>query len=201
LKTNQDIYDRACSLIHEGHNEEACRLVFGSLGDDIVNQLTYLYRWGRDEATSIFHDAYLLIEGKIADNEIKTFNKTYFLSTCKFIGANQYRKCIRHKERMNGFVKEEMKQFNESVNGYCDIQIFNDEEELPVDWQKALRSFSLLNKNCQKYIRLKFVEQKSHVDIIKIVTNISTIRASITTLNRCIKRWKELLEKRMNIEE
>jgi hypothetical protein len=102
---------------------------------------------------------------------------------------------------MNGFVKEEMKQFNESVNGYCDIQIFNDEEELPVDWQKALRSFSLLNKNCQKYIRLKFVEQKSHEDIIKKVTNISTIRASITTLNRCIKRWKELLEKRMNIEE
>jgi len=195
LKKEIDIYKRAIELIRLGKNDEACRLVYNSIGDNIIRFLEYKYRWNKDEAFTIFHDAYLLIESKILNNEVDSFNKTYFLSTCKFLGANKYRKSIRQNLSLTGFIKEEMKNFNVNVQNYCDLQVFSEEEELPVDWQKALRSFSMLNKKCQDYIHLKYVESLTHEQILKKNFNISTVRASITTLNRCLNRWKELLEK------
>jgi DNA-directed RNA polymerase specialized sigma24 family protein len=195
LKESLSIFEKAIMLIRQGRSNDACGAIVNGHGNEIAGYLVRHYGWNREEALSIVHDAFLLVEEKTLQGELETLNKTYFVSTCKFIGSNQYRKNCRRKDKMNEFVKEEMKQFNDQVLNYCDVQIFPDDNDFPVNWQVALRAFSLLTENCQEYIKLKYVEGFSHDEILKKSSTISTLRASITTLNRCIKRWKELFGK------
>jgi DNA-directed RNA polymerase specialized sigma24 family protein len=195
LKESSSIFEKAITLIKLGRSNEACQAIVGGYGNEISRYLVKQYGWNREEALSIVHDAFLLVEEKTLQGEIETLNKTYFVSTCKYIGSNQYRKNTRRKDKMNEFIKEEMRQFNEQIFNYCDVQVFPDDNEFPINWQAALRAFSLLTNNCQEYIKLKYVEGCSHEEILTKSSAISTIRTSITTLNRCVKRWKELFGK------
>jgi hypothetical protein len=195
MESDNNVFIKAVELIKAGKNNEASEIVIKNIRNEIVNFLTYKYRWQKDEALSIFHDAWLLISDKIANNEINEFNKAYIYKTSTFIGANQYRRHINQKLKVENYLKEEHKKYNESMNDYCGVVVFDDEEEMTGSWEKAIRSFSILDKNCQNYINLKYVDDLSHQEIVRNLKNINTIRASITTLNRCIKKWRELMQK------
>lgn len=196
MKVNEEIYKKVTDLILQGCIEDASKEFFNSFENEIIAYIKNKLRWNHEEAYSIFHDAYLLVQEKILEGEIKQLNKLTVLQTCKYIGANKYRKAIKEKEKLDKYYEEERMNFYSEYNNYLGIKI--DEEEEGTDNNiviKALRAFSLLKEQCQKLLVMKYLDGHSHQLIVQSVPGITNERSSITILSRCVKKWKEFFNK------
>lgn len=194
-ETDKTIFD-AVKLLREGKKNEACGIVFEKFENDIIRYLIRTYGWDEEEAKSIFYDAYLLLQDKLINNEIDTFNKTYLVKICKNIGANEYRKVRTQKTKFNQFIIEAKCRFDEEIRDYAGITIWDNQEEIDCEntnYNKALRAFTMLGEKCRKILELKFIDNQSHKDIASKIEGINTERSSITTMKRCLQKWKAFI--------
>ena len=133
---------------------------------------------------------------KIENNEIEYLSLKWILEYCKNAGSNKYRKIMREKKKLETYIKTTQQEFYDDIKNYIGINDDNEfEPEEKSRYQKALRAFSLLDGKCQEIIKLKFVENLNHKEILVKIKSINTERSSIATLNRCINRWKKLIDK------
>lgn len=162
-------------------------------------ELTYFlrkhYHWDKHEAQTIYHDACLLVLQQLKKGSIKEINKPYLLKICKNLGANEYRKNLKQKKRFLLYWTETSKTYLDSIYTNYGINVFEPEEYLEIHAIKALRAFSMLNEKCQQIIHLKYVNNQSHEAIAKESSHVNTVNSSKTTLNRCLKYWRNLNKK------
>lgn len=185
-------------LIQEGKKEEACTLLLDKTEQKAMYMLVNELGWEQQAAQSILHDAYLLIENKIESGQLKEINQTYFLTVCKNLGANQYRKALRNSEKFNQYRKEIIANELESYAQYLNIAMTTFHLNTGTDENNksaiSLRAFSLLGEECQKNIYLKYVSNLSHKAIAKML-QLKNETISRIYLNRCLNKWKKLIKK------
>ncbi len=163
-----------------------------SFKSEIVKTIQKHYSWDRHEAQTIYHDACLLVLQQIKDGTVEEINKAYLIKVCKNLGANQYRKSLKEKKRFSRYWVETSKTYQETIHKNYGITLFEPEEYLEIYALKALRAFSLLDKKCQQIIQLKYVSGHSHKTIADHSLHINTADSAKTTLNRCLKYWRNL---------
>lgn len=185
------VFKKAVLLIREGKSDEACRLVFDIVEKSMIEYLKF-YNWTIEEARQIFHDAYLLIELKIKNGEIDSFNKTYIKKICKNIGANSFRKCIVRKREFEKYLSKVREDFNQEMIECYGVNLYS-EEDCSIDYQRALRAFDLLGDKCKQIIKMKHVDGISHTEIAKSIDEINSEYSSKTILSRCLKKWRHIL--------
>ncbi len=162
---------------------------------ELVRFLQKHYYWDKHEAQTIYHDACLLVLQQLKKGSLQEINKAYLLKTCKNIGANAYRKGLREKKQFLAYWIETSKAYLDTLYKNYGVSVFEPEEHLEVHARKALRAFSMLDEKCQQIIQLKYVNGHSHKAIANQSVHINTADSAKTTLNRCLKYWRNLNNK------
>lgn len=198
MTNGEDILTKITALIKQERFEDASKEFFKNFEKEVVAYIKNRLGWDEDEAYSIFHDAYLLLQDKIIEAECNSITKLTVYQTCKYIGANKYRKALREKEKFNYYCEEERTQIFNELNAAYGLKLGIDDENFIGKQKKALMAFSLLKEQCQKILVMKYVDGLNHEEIIEKMPGLSNARVSITTLSRCIKKWKEYLMRLKN---
>ena len=189
------ILSEVYELIAGNNSNEAFRIYENAFGDMLQYYLSTLH-WQKDEATEIVHDAFLLIEKKVHQGKTTKLTVSYLKKTCKLIGANKWRKKARDQKAFQNYFEETKRKVKQDYLDTYQIDIYENEEN--GDYRLALRAFDLLNDKCKKLVRLKFVDQMNHKDIISKMNGISNINSSKTILNRCMNAWRNFMDKIKN---
>lgn len=173
--------------------DDACRLYFNLLEKKLVAYLTNWLKWDKEEALAIFADSFLVIYQKVVEGQLNDMNQSYAKEICKRLGANNYRKAIKEKERFSEYLHHTQTSYVNDLKSLYGIEI-----NLTTDESRsanALKAFSVLDEKCQELIKLRYIEDFSHQEIAGKLKNISGADSSKTLLNRCINKWKELMKK------
>lgn len=189
-----EIYNQVYELIAEGQSEKACAAFMQAWQRRLVSYLRR-YRWTSEEAIELIHDAYLMIEKKISNGELESFNITYIKRCCKNLGANRWRKEVRKKIEFLAYANNYRKEINDEFRNEFKLNLFEEEEEFSNEYRIALRAFDLMNERCREIIRLKHVDNLNHNDIVDKIASLSNMNSSKTILNRCMNTWKTLIQK------
>ena len=191
MKSADDILKKITKLIVEKRLEGASKEFFAHFEKDLIGYITKKLGWDKDEAYNILHDAYILIQEKVLNNELALITGLTVFQTCKYIGANKFRKTLTERGKLNKYMQEEKLNFISDFKEQTGFGFEPDESIIGSRKEKALRAFSLLKDQCQKMLIMKFVEGYNHQLIAHTIPGISGERSSITILSRCVKKWRE----------
>jgi hypothetical protein len=179
------------SLIKSGESNEACKIFYINFKKDLSAYLIYRLKWSVEEADIILNDAYILLSNKISEGSVERINLSYIKELCKYIGANQYRKNLREEKKLKGYFEESKRELETDFYNTYNIEIdLNDDN---FHYKEAIRTFSILDEKCQKLIKMKHVEDLRHEEIIKKIREIGNIDSSKSLLNRCMNKWRKLI--------
>ena len=165
-------------------------------GQKVVRHLMIRFQWSEEEATSILHDAFLLIEPQIVSGEVSYLTLAFIKRVCENLGANEYRKLMVQQNRFESFAAEEKEKLQDEYLSEFGIDIYagEDPDDSPNRYQKALLAFGQLQENCRKLIRARFVDGMSHAEIAETFPNIRSADTSKTQLSRCLRYWRKSID-------
>ena len=164
--------------------------------NEAINYIQKFMYWDKEEAQTLYHDACILVLDQLKKGQIKSVPKGYLFRTCKNLGANTWRHAQRQKLKYERYCLEEKLSYEQTINSKYGITLFDESsEDFIIDSKKALRAFDLLKDKCQKIISLKYIEDKSHLEITKNLEHINSENSAKTTLSRCIQYWKKIFKK------
>ncbi|TRX47247.1 sigma-70 family RNA polymerase sigma factor [Fulvivirga sp. M361] len=159
---------------------------FGKYSKEVIRFLQSRYHWSKEDAQTIFNDAYLLSLEHLSQKRIKEITKYYLKSVAQKIGANLSRHHAR-KPRFVSLVNETIAILDHQLYLEYHIRAFEYDETTQVS--QARRAFCLLEDNCQQLINLKYVMEFSHKEIAQKLQ--ITPDSCKTQLSRCLKYWKK----------
>ena len=194
MNESKILFSQIYRLVKEEQNNEAASVLITKFGNAICSFLQHKLGWNEEEATEIFHDSVIAIFYKIKNDEIEFLSLKWIKEYCRNVGSNRFRKTIREKQKFDFYVNEMKNELRNEMQEYLGFDI-NDlaERDDNKNHKNAIRAFSLLGGKCQEHIKMKFVENMSHAEIVKNNRRLNSERSSITILNRCLKRWKEYI--------
>jgi hypothetical protein len=188
----EDYFEEIVKLIKSGNINEACKIFYTQFKKSLSDFLIINHRWSKAEAEIIINDSFILITNKIIDKQIEKINITYIKEICKNIGANKYRKALREEKKLKDYFEESKREletdFYKTYNIELNLDSFNFKHK------EAIRAFGILDEKCQNLIKMKHVDGLRHEEIIKQIFEIGNIDSSKSLLNRCMRKWKKLLE-------
>lgn len=162
---------------------------------EMVRFLQRHYYWDKHDAQTIYHDACLIVLQQLKRGTLQEVNKSYLRKVCKNLGANEYRKGLKEKKLFSAYWTETSRAYLDTIQKSYGMAVFESDECLEIHAKKALRAFSMLDDKCQQIIQLKYVKGHSHKIIADLSEYISTADSAKTTLNRCLKYWRNLNDK------
>ncbi|MEO0470177.1 MAG: hypothetical protein AAF206_11190 [Bacteroidota bacterium] len=185
------------ALIQEGNRDEGAEL-FMKMGEQkVVRHLMIRFQWSEAEATSILHDAFLLIESQIRSESITYLTISFIKRVCENLGANEYRKLMVQQSRFENFATEEKQSLQQEYMDAYGIDIYGESEHQPESgsrYQQALLAFGQLTENTRRLIKARFVDGLSHAEIAESFPNIRSADTSKTQLSRCLKYWRKAIK-------
>jgi len=177
------VFKHEIQLIKVGKESEAAGSIIKKDGVKVIAMLKGL-GWGDDDANSILGEAIAVIFKKVREGKISEFNSTYLWNTARNIGSNEYRWLQNNK-----FYLQEKEFFEKEY----DI-VIQDYDSSGMADDNRIKTFKMLGERCQELIKLKHIDGKTHTEISNTLPSISSADVSKTNLNRCMKKWKKLLE-------
>ncbi|MEM7367007.1 MAG: hypothetical protein AAF587_00330 [Bacteroidota bacterium] len=184
------------NLIEAGNREQAFQLFFQIVSPSLRGLLSKRYRWTKEEADTLIHDTYLLIEEKVLEGHLVSVNYSYVKRTCLNLGANQYRHAMVQEGRYQKYVEQAREDYLQALqdSSGIDLKLFGEFSDHPLRYKKALIAFEQLEERCKKIIYFRHVKGLTHKEIAAQLPNIKNADSSKTLLNRCMKKWTKLLD-------
>lgn len=170
-------FKKEIELILAHRSDEAAQRIYEKSSNVAINLLKR-YGWPERDCIEILGEAITKIIHKVQTDKIDSFNMSYILTTCNYIGANLSRSNRRNFPSNVSFEEVE-NEYSYSI----------DRELSPAD-VIALEAFNLLKPLCKEIIQLKKVDKKNHKEIVQLLDSIKDENHSRTTLKRCMKKLR-----------
>ncbi len=188
--------EEAYTLIADGKEEEGTEMLYKASEKSVLGYIVSQYRMHESDAKSLLHDAILIIIEQINQKSVNHITKKYIVNICRNIWSNDYRKGLTRRKRFNKYCEEKQNEYTDYLNSYDILPSgLDNADELPTEWNKALRAFTVLDEKCQELVKMKYELELSHKDIATKHHSLNTVNSSKTVLRRCVKKWTELLAK------
>lgn len=183
-------------FIQEGNREKAFQLFSDMVSHSLRGLLSKRYRWKMEEADSLIHDTYLILEEKVLAGSVSSINYSYIKRTCLNLGANQYRHALVQEGRYQKYLDQARDSYVESIREYSgiELQLLGESSAPPLRYKKALMAYEQLDEKSKQIIYLRHVKALSHKEIASELSHIKNADSSKTLLNRGMKKWSKILQ-------